>query len=322
MFLVADIGGTNARFAMAQKNSNAIVISDFEKFGDDRFGAFDTTLNHFLDGLAHRPQLAVLAVAGPVHEGAVTFTNRNWRLDEAEIAEKCGIEQVRMVNDFVAMAYSVPYVSDDSFISLKSGTATQNHPILVAGPGTGFGSCLLVPTKTNWQAIACEGGHSLYVPRTALELKVTEALLRKQEVVSLEAICGGANLSALEAALAEVHGRPVSQTAPHEIIAQAEAGDAFYTDLCQIRANAIITSIANMALITGAQGGVVIAGGVARHLLPFINTPETMALFDAVWPEGDFLQSISVRMLVNPLAPLIGAASHYLHNNEVSNGHA
>ena len=60
----------------------------------------------------------------------------------------------------------------------------------------------------------------------------------------------------------------------------------------------------------------------ADAVFAFINTPDTMALFDAIWPEGDFLQSISVRMLVNPLAPLIGAASHYLHNNEVSNGSA
>lgn len=163
--------------------------------------------------------------------------------------------------------------------------------------------------------IACEGGHSLYTPRTALEREVKRALAPNDEPVSIEMICGGVNLAKLEAAMAQAHGRPVTQTGPAEIIAKGIQGDPFFRDLCQVRANALITGTANMALVTGAQGGVVLAGGVTRHLLPFINQPETLDLFNSVWPDGDFLQKIAIRMLINPLAPLIGAASHYLHND-------
>lgn len=318
MFLVADIGGTNARFALAQKSSNAIIISDFEKYSEERVKNFDATMNRFLDNLDFRPKLAVLAVAGPIQNGAVTFTNRNWRLDESEISAKCGIEKVAMLNDFVAMAYSVPFLADDSFITLKQGESQADKPILVAGPGTGFGSCLLVPSRNKWQALPCEGGHSLYTPRTEMEKELASILDRDGNRVSLEMICGGANLPALEAAMADIYARPAGTTTPAEIIAKGEEGDAFYRELCVLRARAIITGIANMALVTGAQGGVVISGGVARHLLPFINTPDTLALFDAVWPEGDFLQKISIRMLVNPLAPLIGAASHYMDNHPLN----
>jgi glucokinase len=188
----------------------------------------------------------------------------------------------------------------------------DNSPVLVAGPGTGFGSCLLVPDDGKWQALACEGGHSLFVPRNELDRAVLDILSRHHDAVSVERICGGGYLTELTAAIAEVHGVESPELSPQEIIEKGEAGDVLCRDICQIRADAIITSLANMALVGGARGGIVVAGGVARHLSKFLTDKETIARFEGVWPQGDFLQHIPIRLLVNPLAPLVGAAAHYL----------
>ena len=315
MFLVGDIGGTNARFAIARTaGKESIVLTDFEKFTANEFNSFDETVNQFVENIGHRPSLAVLAVAGPINDDEVKFTNRSWHLRADEIRDKCQISEVCLINDFAAMAYSVTRVSNDSFIELKSGTADSNAPILVAGPGTGFGSCLLVGNEDKRIAIACEGGHSLFAPRTPLQHDVNRVLQRSNPNVSVERICGGGNLEALVAAMADVHDIKPPNLTPQDIIEKALAGDAFCHDICQLRADVIVASLANMTLISGARGGVVLSGGVARHLANFLSTPETMDNFTSLWPNGEFLQDIPVRLLVNPLAPLIGAATHYLQN--------
>ena len=318
MFLVGDIGGTNARFAIARTtDDHGIVISDFEKFNAHQFDRFDDTMNEFVDRIGIRPSLAVLAVAGPINNGEVQFTNRTWQLNATQIAQSCQLDEVCLMNDFTAMAYSVTHIGDDSYINLKPGRAAEKAPILVAGPGTGFGSCLLVPQADGgWQTIAAEGGHSLFVPRNELDREIMRILSRNTQTISVERICGGAHLEELTKAMAELHGCAAPDFGPQEIIERAESGDALCRDICQIRADAIISSLANMALVGGSLGGIVVAGGVARHLLNFLREEETIGRFASVWPEGNYLQNIPIRLLVNPLAPLVGAAAHYLHNEK------
>ena len=143
-----------------------------------------------------------------------------------------------------------------------------------------------------------------------------DILARKHDAVSVERICGGGYLDELTAAIAEIHDVHAPALSPQEIIKNGEAGDALCRDVCQIRADAIISSLANMALVGGARGGIVVAGGVARHLSKFLTDKETIDRFAAVWPQGDFLQHIPIRLLVNPLAPLVGAAAHYLQSEK------
>lgn len=315
MFLVGDIGGTNSRFAIARTTAaDDIVISDFERFTSEDDVGLDDTMSQFVSKIGHVPDLAVLAVAGPIHNDEVHFTNRKWHLSADDLRQKCGINNIRLLNDFTAMAYSVPRMSDDSFIDLKPGHAIDATPMLVAGPGTGFGSCLLVPQGGDWQALACEGGHSLYAPRNDLERAVCAVLNRHDAYISIEKFCAGGYLDTLATALAEVMGKQYTPIPPHAIIERALAGDVFCRQLCDMRADAIMSSLANMALVGGARGGVVLAGGVSRRLIDFLSQPETIARFASVWPQNDFLADIPIRILVNPLAPLVGAAAYHLNH--------
>ena len=292
------------------------MISNFEKFNAQQYDNFDDTMNAFVDRVGIRPSLAVLAVAGPVHNGEVKFSNRQWQLNAYDLEKRCGIDHIHLMNDFAAMAYSVLSISNDSFINLKSGQPLDNSPLLVAGPGTGFGSCLLIPNDSNWQALPCEGGHSLFAPQTRLDRSVHDIFSRRYHAVSIEHICGGRYLPELVDALSEIHGVSKPNLSPQQIIERGESGDTLCKDICQIRANAIISGLANMALVTGARGGIVVAGGVAGHLSNFLADKEAIEQVANIWPQGDFLQNIPIRLLVDPLAPLVGAAAHYLQQKQ------
>ena len=313
MFMVGDIGGTNARFALAQITAHReIIISDFEKYEADRFDRFEDIVTCFLDKFGHHPAWAVFAVAGPVQNGEMRFTNRDWCLQEADIARNCKIEAVTLINDFAAMARAVPQLKSDSFVDIQPGTAVDGAPIVVAGPGTGFGACLLVPQHNDWRVLPGEGGHSSFAPVTDLEKDLVTALQRHWPIVSIEHICGGANLEILTQTMFELHDKKPEPVKPYEIIERAEQGDMICRALCDIRAAATMAGLANMVLIGGARGGAVIAGGVAKHLADYLLAPEAIARFRAVWPDTDFLANIPVRLMSNPIAPLMGAAAHCL----------
>ena len=283
MILVGDIGGTNARFAIAIETDNRqIVISDYEKFKTREFTQFDELLKKFVHGIKHKSQKAILAVAGPVKDGKVKFTNQNWLVDNKLIEEKCHILSVDIVNDFAAMAMAVPKVGEEGFIEINRGEAHDTAPILVSGPSTGFGSCILVPQGTSWRTLACEGGHSLFSPRDDTQIEIVKILQRNNPNVSVENFCGGKGLNNLARAVFELQGYIYQELSPHEILEKSENGEEPFTTICSIRAEAIMSSLANMALVTGALGGVIIAGGVAKHLVNFLSSETALEAFTSV----------------------------------------
>ena len=316
MILVGDIGGTNARFAIAIETDNRqIVISDYEKFKTREFNQFDELLEKFVHGIKHKPQKAILAVAGPVKDGKAKFTNQNWLVDNKLIEEKCHISSVDIVNDFAAMAMAVPKIGEEGFIEINRGEAHANAPILVSGPGTGFGSCILVPQGTSWRTLACEGGHSLFSPRDDTQIEIVKILQRDNPNVSVENFCGGKGLNKLARAVCEFQGYSYQELSPHEILEKSEKGEDPYTTICTIRAEAIMSSLANMALVTGARGGVIIAGGVAKHLVNFLSSESALEAFTSVWPHNDMLKNIPIKLLIEPTAPLLGAAAFGFDGN-------
>ena len=316
MILVGDIGGTNARFAIAIETDNRqIVISDYEKFKTREFNQFDELLEKFVHGIKHKPQKAILAVAGPVKDGKAKFTNQNWLVDNKLIEEKCHIYSVDIVNDFAAMAMAVPKIGEEGFIEINRGEAHANAPILVSGPGTGFGSCILVPQGTSWRALACEGGHSLFSPRDDTQIEIVKILQRDNPNVSVENFCGGKGLNNLARAVCELQGYSYQELSPHEILEKSEKGEEPYTTICTIRAEGIMSSLANMALVSGARGGVIIAGGVAKHLVNFLSSESALEAFTSVWPHNDMLKNIPIKLLIEPTAPLLGAAAFGFDGN-------
>ena len=316
MILVGDIGGTNARFAIAMETDNRqIVISDYEKFKTHEFEQFVELLEKFVNGIQHKPQKAILAVAGAVKDGKAKFTNQNWLVDNKLIEEKCHISSVDIVNDFAAMAMAVPKVGEEGFIEINQGEVYTDAPILVSGPGTGFGSCILVPQGLSWRTLPCEGGHSLFSPRDETQIELVRILQRDNANISVENFCGGKGLNNLARAVCELQGFEYQELSPHEILEKSEIGEEPFANIYTIRAEAIMSSLANMALVTGARGGVIIAGGVAKHLVNFLSSERSLEAFTSVWPQNDMLKNIPIKLLIEPTAPLLGAAAFGFNRN-------
>jgi glucokinase len=309
--LVGDIGGTNVRFALALRRGGGMRIERFEVYPGKDFRTFADVLHRYLDQTGVRTSAACFAVAGPVKEGVGQLTNRNWTVSASELSKEFGMRDVMVVNDFLAMARSVPELDDDAFELLFEGIAVPGAPILVAGPGTGFGVSTILPTACGWRVVSGEGGHIAYAPRTELERDLSRILLRDHGYVSNELVASGSGLPAVHAAFCEIYGVPLKDIPPAEMRTRADAGDTMYRALIELRAMAVMGAVGDLALINGALGGVVLAGGVSERIVDFLKTPGAFERFASRGPMSGYLRNCPVRLLHDPVAPLIGAAAHF-----------
>lgn len=312
--LVADIGGTNARFGLAARNSNGRwKIDHFAKFQGDDYPTFEGVLKTYLDPFGgSKPAHAIFSVAGPVANRKVELTNRDWALDADDLCETFGFANAMIVNDFAAMTRCVPELTNDDFLKVKDGKAHTDAPVLVAGPGTGFGVGYLVPLMAGgWQVLTTEGGHQTYAPQTDREMELLKLLRAKLGFVSLENVSSGSGMKDVHKAVCERHGVPFSPLSPAVVREKAKQGDAICLEICEVRAAATMGSIGDLALSGGARGGVVLAGGVSERMIEFFKTEDAMSRFLKRGKRSDYMQDIPIRLLVNPRAALFGAAALY-----------
>ena len=309
--LVGDVGGTNVRFAVARRENGRIVADSFEKLAGDDFAAFDDALGAYLEQTNVRVGRACFAMAGPVQHGEVTLTNRGWHVSEKTLQDRFGFDDVKLINDFTAMARSVPEFDPGTFEQVLPGTPEPEAPVIVAGPGTGFGVATLFHDCGNWHVLNGEGGHMAFAPRTDLEFKLTQILLKKFGYVSNELVSSGMGLEPVHEAFCEIFGCPVEELSPAEMRKRADAGDEMYFQLIMVRACAVMGAVGDLALANGAMGGVVLAGGVSERIVDFLRSPEATHRFRERGPMSGFLADCPVVLMHDPEAPLIGAAAYY-----------
>lgn len=316
--LVGDIGGTHVRFGRARLGfAGHPEVGDIAVMPGNRFQTFDDALNMYLGQLGHlRPHEALFAFAGPVQDGIVHLTNRDWIVDSHDLAKQTGLERIRLVNDYAAMARSIPELGDDSFRLLHEGRGPgERSPILVAGPGTGLGMATLLPEgERGWRVITGEGGHAAFAPRSEREWDLSKRLKAKQGYVSKELVLSGSGLNAVHQALCDIDGVEWNPTSPAEILRRAGVGDALCRDICEIRAGVTLDALGDAALINGTRGGVVITGGVAERLVDWLTQPKALSRFFDRGLMSEYMKPIPIRLLMESEAALIGAAA--LHFDE------
>ncbi len=309
--LCGDVGGTNVRFALVQRTTRGFVADAFGKFSNDDHASFDDALAAYFKTVDARPIQACFAVAGPVRDGQVSLTNRGWHLAETALAGRFGFESVRLINDFTAMARSIPEFPESAFVPVLPGAAIPGAPVLVAGPGTGLGVATLLRDDGGHRVLSGEGGHAAYAPRDALEFQLATVLLREHGYVSNELVCSGSGLSSVYSAFCEIYGRDREEMSPEDMRARADAGDEMFAKLIEVRAHCVMSAVGDLALANGTLGGVVLVGGVTERILDYLKTPSARARFVERGPMRDFLARCPVRLLTEPQAPLIGAAAYF-----------
>lgn len=314
--LVADIGGTNARFALVETDgrlSEPVVLKTADH------PSLEAALAAFLANAAAergRPLLleaAALCAAGPVEGGRVEMTNCPWVVSVEAVRRALGIERVTLLNDFTAVALALPDLRGQERHQIGGGAPEAGSPIGVLGPGTGLGVSGLVPAPDgSWIALAGEGGHADLAPSDPREIGVLSELMARHGHVSAERVLSGPGLENLYAALAALDGRPSAPVpGAHEIAERARTGD------CPIAREAValfcgwLGAVAgDLALILGARGGVYIAGGIAPRwrALGLLDEALLRRRFEAKGRFRDWLAPVPLYLVTAREPALIGLA--------------
>ena len=305
--LLADIGATNARFALMRKGGDigpvrTLAVADYPRFTD--------AVAAFLEQSSAAPAGAVLAVAGPVEGERAVMTNCPWVIDAAELRRVLGLSAVRVINDFEATAWSLPALKPDHVAAVGAGCAVVGAPMVVLGPGTGLGLASHVPRRGMPVVIATEGGHVTLAASTAREDAVVEWLRGRFGHVSAERALSGPGLENLYRAIAAVDGTGVVERDATAITQAGVAGTCPLSRAALDMFCAMLGTFAgNAALSFGARGGVFIAGGIAPRIVDYLINSELRARFDGKGRLRDYMQAIPLNVIVHPDYAFIGLKS-------------
>jgi glucokinase len=302
--LLADIGATNARFALLRRGGEigpvrTLAVADYPRFTD--------AVVAFLAREGSSPAGAMLAVAGPIEGERAVMTNCPWVIDAAELRRVLCVQAVRVINDFEATAWSLAALEPDHVAAVGAGRAVAGAPMVVLGPGTGLGLACHVPHAPVPVVIATEGGHVTLAASTTREAAVIEWLRGRFEHASAERALSGPGLENLYRAIAAVDGAAVPA---RDATAITEAGVA---GTCPVSRAALDmfcamlgTFAGNAALSVGARGGVFIAGGIAPRIIDYLLKSELRARFDAKGRLRAYMEAIPLNVIVHPDYAFIG----------------
>ena len=308
--VVADIGGTNARFAIAERSGASARIVHRETMRAEDFEHLADAAKAFLESWGGaKPTRGVFAVAGPVDVDEVVFTNSPWRFRPAALAGQVGIGELRIINDFAAMSRGAVAVPREELIPIEAGTALEGAPVAVTGPGTGLGLGLVVKAGGKISVIATEGGHAAFAPQDETEIEVLRFIRREHPFVSYERVLSGRGLVNLHRALCALRGATRVTLRPDEITAAAIAGTLpIAREATEMFCAILGAYVGDVAVMIGARGGVILAGGILPKILPILKASRFNERFVARDPMRAYLEAIPVDLLVSETAALIGAA--------------
>lgn len=311
--LVADIGGTNARFAVQQCDARGLEHVTFYSVADypDFIDAFREYLAVIETAGISRGQLqgVCMAIACPVDDRPeLGFTNSPWVISRSEVKELLSSVPLEIINDFAAIGYAVSGLDHGDWIQVGGGEEKPGKPIVVLGPGTGLGVCTLIPTAEGFSVIEGEGGHVDFAPQDERDLYVQAWLQKKYKHVSIERLLSGAGIENIYNALCQLHfTEPVCLTAAEITEAAIKSVDALAEETMQLFFRVLGAAAGNLALISGAQGGVYIAGGILPRILPLMQRSDLRKAFESKGRFRAYMEKIPLRVITKVDLGLVGA---------------
>ncbi|WP_159592400.1 glucokinase [Chelativorans xinjiangense] len=305
--LVADIGGTHARFAIS--DIDELTVTNFAVFRCNMFTSLKAAIEAYMGSVPHRPAMASFAIAGPVTEGELRLTNLPWSFTRDDLRRATGAERLHVVNDFEALALSLPYLTAHDLHKLGGGEPAEGRPRVVLGPGTGLGVAGLVAAPSGWVGMPTEGGHVSFPVESGEELEIVEQIRAGEGHLSAERLISGPGLSRLYAALAKKRGRHVEPRSVQEIVERGLAKEDPLAELAlQLFVKWLGRFAGDVALLYGAGGGVYLGGGIAPRILDLLATDAFRGAFLSKGRLFSFLERLPVQVIKSQDAGLRGAA--------------
>lgn len=321
-FIVGDIGGTNARLGLVEDfncKDQTFTINHVQVLPCADYSNLDTCLEAYLKTIP-KPELvhsACIAIAGPISGDVVAMTNLNWRFSITQLRQHFGWHSLKILNDFAAQACALPYLSAGDLVEIKSGCAVDNAVKAVIGPGTGLGVALLSPVEGIWYPLSGEGGHVAVAPGNALEIEIVRVLLQQFSYVSIEMVLSGPGLVNLYRAICAINGNAAQDISAAHI---SELGASNKDSNCQATLSVFCSilgnSAGNLALTSGARGGVYLAGGILPRMIDFLQHSAFNQQFANKGCMSHFVESIPVQLVTATQPALIGAAAWQLNHGK------
>jgi glucokinase len=305
-FLLADIGGTHARFALTVAGRPGPVE-------DIRVASYPHTADALRAFLGRhpgaKPRGAVLAGAGPVYDNRITMTNSPWVIDGAELARSFDLPWVQVINDFEALAWALPALGAEDLHAIGGGTPLPGAPSAVLGPGTGLGVACLVHGAQGLDAVVSEGGHASLPGASAREDAIIGHLRSRFGHVSAERALSGGGLVNLYGAVAALDGVVVPDRDAAAISREGVAGTC---PTCRAALDLFCaflgTFASDAALMFGARGGIYIAGGIVPNFLDFFANSQFRSRFESKGRLSKYVQGVPTRVILHKDPAFVGLA--------------
>lgn len=306
-WFVADVGGTNIRVATITDQG----LADIKKYLCNDFASIDIALHQYFADTGLTFSAGCIAIACPVTGDEVAMTNHSWSFSQRALKQQLHIDELFVINDFTAVAHSLPVLGKDQLVQIGNGYSTEHGNVAVFGAGTGLGVEHMKFTSEGWQTLDGEGGHVDFAPVDETDIIIWRYLQTQLDRVSAEDVLSGRGLLNIYRALALHHG-----ISP-EVHDPAKVTELALSDECAICLSAltqfcrIMGSFAgNLALNLATTGGVFIGGGIATRFTDFLINSDFRARFEAKGRMKHYVKDIPTYLINEPDHGLLGASAY------------
>ena len=308
--LVADIGGTNSRLAVAKTSriDKEITLENIQKFRNSDFNNFDEVIGTYLSSSHdHLINRMCIAAAGIISETSVEMSNLNWKITVPSLQRAANIDKVLIINDLQAQGYALDFINQKDLETLIEGShvPTSNNTKLVCGMGTGFNVAIAYQSPFGTFVPASEYGHARITVANKNQKLIIENLEKNSSFVSYENVLAGLGLNRLDQVLNERSDRT-----PADILSAAEKGDLQAKEVGTQLAGFAGQAFGDFALMNMALGGVYLIGGVARAMLPYLKEENFKENFYERGNFSEIMKIISIHLVLDDYAALKGCANY------------
>ncbi|WP_025599029.1 bifunctional transcriptional regulator/glucokinase [Burkholderia sp. WSM2230] len=306
--LLADIGGTNARFALETGPGEIGSVQVYPCA--DYPGVAEVIKKYLKDMKIGRVNHAAIAIANPVDGDQVSMTNHDWTFSIEATRRALGFDTLLVVNDFTALAMALPGLTDTQRVQVGGGTRRPNSVIGLLGPGTGMGVSGLIPADDRWIALGSEGGHATFAPADEREDIVLQYARKKWSHVSFERVAAGPGIEVIYRALAGRDKKRVAATVDtREIVKRALDGEPLAAESVDVFCGILGTFAGNIAVTLGALGGIYIGGGVVPRLGEFFARSSFRKRFEAKGRFEAYLQNVPTYVITAEYPAFLGVSA-------------
>jgi glucokinase len=311
-----DIGGTHARFALAEVADGRVTsLSEPVTMKTAEHASFQTAWEAY-DAMLDQPipRAVSIAIAGPVNGDVIKFTNNPWIIRPALIKERLNVDAYTLINDFGAVGHAVAQAGAEHFTHLcgPDQPLTSEGTISIVGPGTGLGVAHIYRYPAGYHVSPTEGGHYDFAPLDSIEDAILARMRKRFNRVSVERIVSGPGLVDIYETLAAIEGRAIQQVDDKTLWALGMSGEDSLASAAIDRFCMSLGSVAgDIALVQGGFGGVVIAGGLGLRIKDILLRSGFAERFRAKGRFEQLMGSIPVKLITHPQPGLFGAAAAF-----------